>query len=153
MLVGITVFYNGYGEKFFLYLSVSLGSSSMTRDHLLLKKLFVGRSGVTDPYRNQIENLILWIHCFALKSNMFVEFHILKMRAMDIFKAVLYILKHWLLLYYTKYWKIQKITNWVPKPSSGQSFTFKGDVTRKIYCICFKFLVHNYHKDTLNIVL
>ncbi len=87
-----TVFYNGYGKKQFLYLSVWLGSSSMTQDHFLLKILFVGRSGVTDPYRNQIENLILWILCFILKFNMFVEFHIIKMQAMDILKAVLYIL-------------------------------------------------------------
>jgi hypothetical protein len=136
-----------------LYLSVLLGSPSITQDNFLLKILFVGRSGVTDPYRNQIENLILWIHCLALTFNMFVEFHILQMRAMDIFKAVWYVRKHWLLLYSTKYWLIQKITNWVPKPSSGQSFTFKGYVTRKIYCICLKFLAHNYHEETLNIIL
>jgi hypothetical protein len=54
-----TVLYNGYGKKQFLYLSVLLGSPSMTQDHFLLKILFIGRSGVTDPYRNQIENLIL----------------------------------------------------------------------------------------------
>ena len=55
----------------------------MTQDHFLLKILFVGRSRVTDPYRNQIENLILWIRCFSLKFNLFVGFHILKILAMD----------------------------------------------------------------------
>jgi hypothetical protein len=50
----LTVLYNGYGKKQFLYLSVLLGSASMTKDHFLLKILFLGRSGVTDPYWNQI---------------------------------------------------------------------------------------------------
>ena len=36
-------------KKQFLYLSVLLGSPSMTQDHFLLKILFVGRTGVTDP--------------------------------------------------------------------------------------------------------
>ena len=49
-----TVLYNGYGKKQFLYLSVLLGFPSMTQDHFLLKILYIGISGVTDPYRNQI---------------------------------------------------------------------------------------------------
>ena len=44
----------GEYSEIFLYLSVLLGSPSMTQDHFLSKILFVGRSGVTDPYRNQI---------------------------------------------------------------------------------------------------
>ncbi len=42
------------GAIFILYLSFLLGSPSMTQDHFLLKILFIGRSGVTEPYRNQI---------------------------------------------------------------------------------------------------
>ncbi len=54
-----TVFYNSYGKKQFLYLSVLLGFPCKIYDYFLLKILFIGKSGVTDPYRNQIENLIL----------------------------------------------------------------------------------------------
>ena len=71
-------------KKQFLYLSLLLGSPSMTQDHFILKIVFVGRFGVTDPNKNQIENFVLWVHCFGLKFNMFVGFYILKMRDMDI---------------------------------------------------------------------
>ena len=54
-----TVLYNGYGKTQFLYLSLLLGSPSMTQDHFILKILFVGRFGVTDPNKTQIENLFL----------------------------------------------------------------------------------------------
>ena len=53
-----TVLYNGYGKKQFLYLSVFLGSPSMSQDGFLLIIPLLWRSGVTDPYRNEIENLI-----------------------------------------------------------------------------------------------
>jgi hypothetical protein len=52
------VLYNGYGKKQFLYLSVLLGSPSLFQDGFLLIIPFLGRSGVTDPYRDQIFNLI-----------------------------------------------------------------------------------------------
>ncbi len=31
-------------------------------------------------------------------------------------------------------------------------FTFKGDATRKIYCICLKFLAQNYPQGHLKII-
>jgi len=47
-----TVLYNSYGKKQFMYLSLLLGSPSMTQDHFILKILFVGRFLGTDPNKN-----------------------------------------------------------------------------------------------------
>jgi hypothetical protein len=61
----------------------------MSQNGFLLIIPFLGRSGVTDPYRNHIENSISGIHCCCLKFNMFVEFHILKNACYRLFKSCL----------------------------------------------------------------
>jgi hypothetical protein len=45
-------------KKFFVF-QCFIWVPCKTQDFFLLKILFIGKSGVTDPYINQIENLIL----------------------------------------------------------------------------------------------
>ena len=81
-----TVLYNGYGKNQFLYFSVCLGSYSMFKDGFLLIIPFLVRSGVTDPYRDQIFNLISWIYCLASKFKSLWDSTFKKTHDMDYFK-------------------------------------------------------------------